>query len=283
MKIAILTINEAKKILNSQNAGHTELLLSLDLKKTQEKLILNKKEGFVLIREKKVPFSEFRKCKEDTIYLIEENALFSVDFFGKESNIFYKLKPTKDWPTLTLSSVPMHRFRHMSPKEDTKTKIDEIKPVRGTILDTCCGLGYTSGMSAKEKETKKVIVFEKDKNVLEIAKYNPYSEDLFSNKKIEIRNEDVFLGIKKLGSGFFDRIVHDPPTVSFAPLLYSTEFYKELFRVAKTGSILYHYCPNPGKTKGNKFWSTIKTKLEKAGFVEVFYHEKSSGIRALKK
>jgi predicted methyltransferase len=283
VKNAVLTKNDADRILKAQKLGQTQVLLSFDLGLTQEKAIIHQKEALVEIRGEKVELQKFKKCKEDTLYALVGGSLLSVDLFGEDTNLFYKLKPTKDWPTIMLSSVPMHRFRHVSPKEDTETKIDEIKPVVGTVLDTCCGLGYTSICSAREINSKKVIVFEKDKNVLEIAKYNPHSEELFTNKKIQIITEDVFIEIKNLKSESFDRIVHDPPTTSFAPLLYSTEFYKELFRVAKKGAIIYHYCPNPGKTKGTEFWPTIQKKLETVGFSEVKYHEKSSGIRALKK
>jgi len=277
MKRIILTAEGAAKLLKAQKLGHTKTLASLDLGKTTE-LVLVGKDEFVF-RGETVSAKELERLKENTCYVLE-GGFKSIDFFGEDTNLYYKLKPTKDWPTLTLSSVPMHRFKRVSPKEDSKTKLDEITLIKGTVLDTCCGLGYTAiGATASAEE---VITFEKDSNVLRIAEYNPYSEELFANKKIKLRQESVADGIKKLKSNYFDRIIHDPPTVSFAPELYEEAFYEELFRVAKKGAILYHYCPNPGKTKGGLFWPTIQKRLEKTGFKNCKYGEKSSGIRCLK-
>ena len=93
----------------------------------------------------------------------------------------------------------------------------------------------------------------------------------------------MFFGIKKLENNYFDGVLHDPPTVSFAPELYSQEFYAELLRVMKPGAKLYHYCPNPGKTKGKEFFPAAIKRLENAGFVNAKYRPASSGIVAQKK
>jgi predicted methyltransferase len=281
MKQAILTKKEAQKLVNCLKNRVNSWVVSLDLGKSTEKVELGA--DFVLLRGEKISLKVLEKTKEDTCYITQEGKLLSVDFFSNETNLFYKLKPTKDWPTLTLSSVPMHRFKHISPKQDTLSKINELGRVSGCVLDTCCGLGYTAIMNAEKKEVEEVIVFEKDANVLRIAEHNPYSEELFTNKKIELRNENVFEGVKSLESEYFAGIIHDPPTTSFAPELYSPEFYKELFRVLKTGGVLYHYCPNPGKTKGKEFYPTIIKLLTQTGFKDCKYSEKSSGVKAIKR
>lgn len=198
--------------------------------------------------------------------------------FSEETNLYYKLMPTTDWPTITLSSTPMHRYVHVSPKEDTETKIKEITPIKGQVLDTCCGLGYTAIMASRKAEH--LHVFEKDNNVLFIAGLNPHSLELFNNPKITIHKQEIFEGIKQFENETFDRIIHDPPTFRYAPELYSSEFHSELYRVLK-GGILYHYCPCPQKTKGRQFYITILKKLQEAGF-KARYNEKSSGIRAIK-
>ena len=275
---AILTFEEAKQILYSQNAGHSFVLVSLDLGKSTEKVLLEKE--FVSIRSQKIAFPELKKVKENTLYAVEDTTLKSIDFFSPKTNLFYKLTPTKDWPTVMFSSVPMHRFKTVSPKKSAELMVGEITPVLGRVLDTCCGLGYTSILEARS--AKEVVVFEKDENVLRIAEYNPHSEELFTNKKIKLRQEDVFEGIKSLESNSFDRILHDPPTTSFAKELYTKEFYKELFRVLKPKGKIYHYCPNPGKTKGTEFFPSIIKHLTEAGFKNCEHHKESSGIRAEK-
>jgi predicted methyltransferase len=174
----------------------------------------------------------------------------------------------------------MHRHIDFSPKKDTELKIAEIFPVKGTVLDTCCGLGYTAIMASQNAE--KVYTFEKDKNVLEMDKYNPYSQKLFHNPKIVIANQSIAEAIKQMKSCSFDRIIHDPPTFKLSPELYSLKFHRELYRVLAVRGALYHYCPSPHKTKGKLFYPKIVEQLRKCGFKQVEYHPLSSGIRAVK-
>ncbi len=280
-KKLLLTRNEAEKIIKAQKLGQSFVLASFDLGHTTQKAEIEGSK--ISVGGVYFGVDALLKLKDDACYVLDEDVFRKIEFFGEDTNLFYKLKPTRDWPTLMLSSVPMHRFKHFSPKEDTLSKIKEIAPLKGVILDTCCGLGYTATQAAKTNGVERVIVFERDANVVRICEYNPFSSELFSNKKIELRQESVFDGIKTLSAAFFDRVIHDPPTVSFAPELYSDEFYSELYRVMKKKSVLYHYCPNPGKTKGAEFWRSVEKLLLRNGFVNVKYNSKSSGIRAVKK
>ena len=286
-QFAILAKKDAEKILstkaNSSFPGHTLVSLSLDLGKSEEKIQIDFEKKIVLIRDEKVSFDELKKTKKETFYTIVNSKVLAIELFGEDTNLYYKLKPTKDWPTIMLSSVPMHRFKTISPKTSAELMVKEISPIKGTILDCCCGLGYTSIIEAQKSNCEKVIVFEKDEHVLEMAKYNPFSNELFTNKKINLIKESVFEGIKKLEHNSIDRILHDPPTTSFGKELYSIDFYLQLYRVLKPNGILYHYCPNPGKTKGTEYWPTIQKMLIKSGFKNAKYHKESSGIRAIKK
>ena len=281
MNFAILTKKDAEKIISSQKLGHSWAEASFDLGKTLSRIKIKNKKPILI--ETAIEISELAKLKEDTCYAFEEGELKPIQFFAPNTNIFYKLKPTKDWPTLTLSSVPMHRFKTVSPKLSAELMVKEISPIKGKILETCCGLGYTSILSAQKEACEEVTVFEIDENVLRIAEYNPYSEELFTNNKIKLIKQDVFEGIKKLQNNYFDKILHDPPTISFAKQLYSDEFYKELFRVLKKGGVLYHYCPNPGKTKGLEYYPTLIKLLTRCGFSECKHHPESSGVVAKKK
>ena len=271
----LLTKKEADKLINKKE-GTASISLDLGMSST----IVLVKGGFVGIQQQKMPLSALQKIKENTCHVLENNALKQIAFFSDETSLYYKLLPTQNWPTITLSSTPMHRYSTILPKKDTELKIKEISPVKGMVLDTCCGLGYTSILSSKNAE--KAVTFEKDKNVLRIAEFNPYSKELFSNEKIEIRQKNIFEEITQFEDSFFDRIIHDPPTFKYSPELYSGEFHAELYRVLKKGGILYHYCPCPQKTKNRKFYPRILKQLEEAGFKKVEYHEASSGVRALK-
>ncbi|HLC64609.1 MAG TPA: methyltransferase [Candidatus Nanoarchaeia archaeon] len=269
----ILTKEVADKIVSAKGRVN----VSLDLGISQSEVVVDKQ---ALIDNQKIELSDLGKLKERTCYVLEDGALKRIAFFSNETNLYYKLLPTRDWPTITLSSTPMHRFTFVSPREDTEAKIREISPVQGRILDTCCGLGYTAIMSAKDAD--EVHTFERDENVLRIGSYNPHSQELFSNKKIHLHKEDINNAISKLKDSYFDRIIHDPPTFKYAPELYSSTFHRELFRILKKGGILYHYCPAPQRTKGKTMYPGIIRRLKEAGFKGAEYHESSSGIRAVK-
>lgn len=203
-----------------------------------------------------------------------------IQFFSDETQRLYQLFPTVTIPTLKISGVPMHRHTHIDPLQDTETKINAAQP-RGMVLDTCTGLGYTAIYAAKLHRVNKVITIERDKNVTEIAKLNEASAELFDNLKIERRIADSSEEILKFADSFFDVIIHDPPTFTISPDLYTEKFYAELYRVLKKGGKLWHYCPSPGKLKGdNTLRTRIILRLSKAGFKNVNYEEKSSGITA---
>ena len=123
-------------------------------------------------------------------------------------------------------------------------KISFIEPCIGKVLDTCTGLGYTAIEASKRAE--EVYTYEIDEAVAELQKINPYSEGLFKNNNIIRSLGDVFIEIRKLRNEFFDRIIHDPPRLSLATLLYSQEFYNSMFRVLKRPGKIFHYTGSPG-------------------------------------
>jgi predicted methyltransferase len=278
----IITKREADKILaasRSLTSGlSAKVKLSLDLNMTITEIETSKDSFNVAGIE--LGIADLNKIDEGACYVLFEGKLQKLALFSEETNFYYKLVPTNDWPTITLSSTPMHRHTKITPRHDTKSKIKEISPVKGRVLDTCCGLGYTAVMSAKF--ANEVYTFEHDKNMLYMAGFNPHSQDLFSNKKIKVVQKDVFEGIKEFKNNFFDRIIHDPPTFKYSPMLYSSEFYNELLRVLRPSGILYHYAPAPQKTHDRQFYTSIIKRLKEAGFRNVEYHEASSGIRAVK-
>lgn len=213
------------------------------------------------------------KIKENFCYLVTDNKIEPIAYFSDETNRFYKLTPTSDWPTISIGSVPMHKLS--SPKKDTENKIKLIKPF-GFMLDTCMGLGYSAILSSKSAIN--VITFEKDENVYAIARLNPFSEALFSSQNIEIRRQDVASGIKAFSEDRFDCIIHDPPTFKLAPELFTEGFYEELLRVLKKNGRLFHYTPLYKISQGYDFPSKIEKKLKKSGFKILEFKPEEGGI-----
>lgn len=267
----VLTKKEIEKITKASG----EVSASLDLGKSASKVFVE--DNKVKFDSETLDLTKLPKLDDWTCYTVIENKLIKIQFFSGETDRFYKLTPTKDWPTVSISSTPMHRVSASTPKIDTLSKIKALGKIGGRALDSCGGLGYTAIQLAKYCD--EVITFEKDKNVLEIAKYNSYSDELFNNEKIKLKKKDVFSWIKKFNDKYFDVIVHDPPTFKYAVELYSLEFYKELFRVLKDKGKIYHYTPLPKvKTTGRFFPNEVKKRLLKAGFSKVNYIESCQGF-----
>ncbi|MEM3394311.1 MAG: MnmC family methyltransferase [Candidatus Methanomethylicia archaeon] len=110
-----------------------------------------------------------------------------------------------------------------------------------------------------------VLSIEKDLNVIRIAELNPWSKGL-EDHRIKIIIEDASRIIREIEEESFDRIIHDPPRISLAGELYSSEFYIELYRVLKKNGILYHYTGQPGIKRRKDIVKGVSKRIMEAGF-----------------
>ena len=265
----ILTHLQSQELIAASKAGLKEIEISLDLNKTMSKIKIQDS-SFIFPDNQKLDESQLKKPIKDnaSCFLVQDGLLVKIQLFSEQTNKFYKLVPTQDAPTLEISGIRMHVTKEMTPMEDTKKKIESVMPINGIVLDTCMGLGYTAILASKTADL--VMTFEKDENVLEIAHLNPWSKELFDNKKISIIKSSVFDEIKVLKSSMFDAVIHDPPRLSLATELYSLEFYKQLFRVLKKDDKLYHYTGSPGsKFRKINLAKNVGKRLRLAGFKEI--------------
>ncbi|MBI5035762.1 methyltransferase domain-containing protein [Candidatus Micrarchaeota archaeon] len=183
--------------------------------------------------------------------------------------------------TIEIDGVRMHQTKNKAPVRDAEDKVSELNPRPGAkALDVCTGLGYSAVALAKRECS--VVTIEKDANVLECARQNKDSKELFGNPKIELVVEDAFLFLPSLPSGHFDLVLHDPPRLSMAGELYSEVFYRELFRVLKKGGKLFHYAGAPGKLRGKNIPRGVKERLQRAGFAGLRFVEHLQGFVGLK-
>lgn len=209
-----------------------------------------------------------------------------LDIFDKH---YYKLRLINGYPILEIDGLRMQLVR------DFETPLDYAKEVIGglglgskkhegaRILDTCMGLGYTAIEAAKKEAVGKVITCEIAEAAIKLAKWNPESQDLFfngklKNSKIEVLNVNVAEEIKNFKDAEFDFVIHDPPRYSHADELYSLIFYKELFRVVKNGSRLFHYFGSVGKNRKRNIKNEVLEKLTEAGFSKFDFNEKLQGV-----
>jgi predicted methyltransferase len=214
----------------------------------------------------------------DACWLIESGSARKIHAFSDEMQRAYSLLATDSAPTLIAAGFAMHRIKRSNPWDDTRAKIRAVSPVRGRVLDVNTGLGYTAIQAART--ASQVVTIEIDRTVLEIARLNPWSRDLFTNPSIEQIVGDSFELVEEFDPGSFDLIVHDPPSFSLAGELYSGEFYQRLRRVVRPGGRLFHYIGNPESRQGQTVTRGVVRRLKEAGFTPVTSKPQAFGVLA---
>jgi predicted methyltransferase len=150
----------------------------------------------------------------------------------------------------------------------------------GRTLDTATGLGYTAIEASRTAD--RVITIELDPAALEVARYNPWSRELFDNPRLEQMMGDSFDVIREFADGEFDRVIHDPPAFALAGDLYSSDFYIELYRVLQRDGRLFHYIGNPESKSGRTVTRGAIRRLQEAGFSRVVRRPKAFGLVAFR-
>ncbi len=253
----------------SQFRRQDQCRISLDLGKTETTVFLL--EGQVHLSDNvRISLDDLRtivKC-EDAVFTVTESGAEKVVWFSEATQRIYKLRPTADWPALEISGVLMHRIAGTTPRRDAQAKLRLVSPLRGAVLETCMGLGYTAILAAAGADS--VTGIEKDENVIELARLNPHSQMLFQEPKIRLIHGDATEVIPGLGDATFDIVDHDPPTLSLAGELYSDAFYAHLLRILKPGGTLLHYTGAPGsRSRRVDLNAGVSRRLEAVGFTRL--------------
>jgi len=208
------------------------------------------------------------------------SAVKKIHVFSSAFNRPYSLMPTSGAPTMINAGFTMHRIVGIDPYEDTRRKIRAIAPLRGAVLDTPTGLGYTAIEAARTAD--RVVTIELDPAVLDVARYNPWSRGLFDNPRIEQIVGDSYEVVPTLPPEGFARIIHDPPSFSLAGELYSGVYYGQLYRVLRRGGRLFHYIGNLESKHGHKVATGAIRRLREAGFARVARAPEAFGLVAYK-
>jgi len=278
MNTYLLTYQEVKKIFEAIKNNQSNLNVSFDLGITSS-LVEIKDQNIILSPVLAIRIDKLNDILKDkrSIFSISPAGISKVCFFKEH---FYKLILTGGYPTIEIDGIRMHQTKNMTPEEDARLKVNLLNiSEKARVLDICTGLGYTA-IEAYKKDAN-VITIEKDTNVLEIAKVNPYSKKLFEGK-IKIIIADAFDEVKKFTDASFDFVIHDPPRFALAPLLYSTEFYKELFRILKHRGKLFHYVGSPGaRYRKKKILKGVMNRLLQVGF-KLKKEDKAMGVLGVK-
>jgi predicted methyltransferase len=211
----------------------------------------------------------------DAAFFVEGGSVFQV---AVSDGSFLKLLPTAGAPTLEIDGVRMHRTVGTTPEVDARVKLDALGLKGGRVLDTCTGLGYTA-LGALRRGGEFVVSVEKRPGVLRIACLNPWSADLFCDRRVSLVLGDSGGLVGGFPEAFFDYAVHDPPRFSHAGHLYGGAFYAEVFRVLRPGGRLFHYTGEPGsKRRRVDLRRGVMRRLRGAGFIEVSWVEEALGV-----
>ena len=264
----ILSHYQAAPLLAAHARGDRVAETSLDLARTVVPVTLAD-EGVLLPDETTLPWPAVRSvaASRNACFRVAGGQVEAVRVFSEETQRVYSLMPTPRAPTMLVSGLYMHRIKGTDPVADTDAKVAALAPIRGAVLDPATGLGYTAIGAARTADH--VVTIELDPAVLEICRANPWSRGLFEDPRIEQHIGDAAELVARFDPGSFDRIIHDPPTMSLAGDLYSGAFYRELHRVLRPGGRLFHYVGNPASASGSRAGKGVMKRLREAGFSRV--------------
>lgn len=264
----------AQKILNAIQEGMEHFSLSLNLGISQTRIDVRD------------PIWETDKLEKivkdpDSIYFIRDGETYKA---ALSTDHFYKLHPTGPTtaPALLIDGVLMHRVKDIDPIKDAEMKAALCARKGIDMLEICTGLGYST-IACLRRGVKNIVTIEKDPSVIELARLNPWSKDLFTDKRVSTIQGDASEKIEEFDDNTFHSIMHDPPRFSMGSELYTSDFYSQLYRVLKPKGVLYHYVGSPGsKHRKRDLQKGILTRLRDVGFKQVKRNERTLGVIARK-
>jgi len=261
-----------------------ELGLSLDAG-FSETAVLVHSSAIILPNGEKLPLPEkelLHSKDSRTILIFKDNRWQKWQHFDEHTGKFYKMvftRPGKP-PTVEISGIKMHVTKNRDPAVDTASKLKALGSIKGPVLDTCCGMGYTAIALAGLTSVPEVITIEKDPNMVELCRENPWSRGLFEPGNITLLPGDTVEKIVEFADRSFAAILHDPPRFALAPELYEESFYRHCFRILQNGGKMYHYTGDPNKAHRTGLPEKTIERLKKAGFRKA--HKSYQGVLALK-
>jgi predicted methyltransferase len=222
--------------------------------------------------------------KGEFVYAWDGKELWKVAVFDGG---LYRLRMMKGKPILEIDGLRMHLIKEFDDVLDySKLVVRGLGVKEGdSVLDTCMGLGYTAIEAYKKAgglgKAGKVVTVELSPAVIAMAKWNPWSRELFDGGIEVVGEKSCYDYVQGAKDGQFDRIIHDPPRFSKAGELYSRKFYTELFRICKKGGKLFHYVGSLGEKRRDIMGEAAK-RLEECGWKVVKKDKRLQGIFAVR-
>jgi len=279
INVPLITCDSAEEILQAYRVGMSRARVSLDLELSTTECLIEGDHVFIDGNELRI--DQLQKIREDerTIYILHDNSLEVAEI---RTGHYYKLVRTSKGhaPTLEIDGIHMHRVRDTFPEIDAEAKVRLAGSLRDKqVLDTCMGLGYTA-IAALRMGARRVVTVERDENVYELARINPWSR-LLGSEKVATVIIDVREFLSETSEETFDIIIHDPPRFSMAGELYSAEFYRAICRVLRPGGRVVHYVGSPGRLRSRRIHVGVMRRMREAGF-RVFWDQKTECVYGYK-
>jgi len=277
----VLSARQVMPFLEARKQHAESAVTSLDLGMTEQEVMLGQR-GAMLPSGSTLSWEDMTQiaANPEACWLVAENTVQRIHAFSQEFQRPYSLLATESAPTLINAGFTMHRIKRSTPSLDTASKMRAATPVRGRVLDTTTGLGYTAIEAAKT--AGEVTTIEIDQTVLDIARLNPWSHGLFTHPRITQLVGDSYREIQAMDTASFDLVMHDPPTFSLAGELYSGEFYRQVFRVLRANGRLFHYIGNPESRYGQSVTRGVIRRLKEVGFTRLISKPEAFAVVASK-
>jgi uncharacterized protein len=277
----VLSYIQIQPILTARQRGEQSLAVSPDLGRSTVTVTLTP-EGALFPGGERLSWQNIEKINKShaNCFTVEGESIKTIQVFSEYTNRACGLVPTRGTPAMLIAGFTMHRIVDIDPLQDTLKKVATISPVVGSVLDTATGLGYTAIEAARTAQH--VVTIELDPGAQQIARLNPWSQELFDNPKITQMMGDAFEVVPSFADAYFDRIIHDPPVFSLAGELYSGAFYQQLFRVLKRGGRLFHYIGDLNSKSSGTISKGVLRRLQEAGFTRVVRRPEAFGVVAYK-
>jgi predicted methyltransferase len=260
----------AKDLIKNIESKNFKFKILLDLGLLEFNILFDENEKvFIVDNKEKISLEKIEKLskKDNEIIILKDEMIYPAEIYNEDTSILYNLVATKknSPPTVHISGIKMHATLNTDPLKDAKDKVKTFKKVYGEVLDTCMNLGYTS--MTLLKYASKLHSCEIMEDIINLAKLNPYSKELFSSDKITIHNRNIKDLILEFEDKQFNFILHDPPSYSTAVYLYSHEFYKNMYDKLKNNGKIYHYTGMPKfKNRSSDLISKTIKKFKEVGF-----------------
>jgi predicted methyltransferase len=258
---AVLSMFQAAELLQAKTIGLKKVMASLDLGISRQEISLELA-GIAIDKQPLLDWEQLQVIadSENKCFRVQNNSYEEIRFYSESTCRFFSLFPTAEAPALLISGFTMHRFKDISPRR--------------------AALEMVNAGAAQKAAT--VISIELDPGSMEIARSNPWSQELFNHPGISLIAADSSEEISKFPDEYFSVIIHDPPSMSLAGNLYSGTFYRQAWRVLAANGRMFHYIGDPKSALGGQVTRGVVRRLQTAGFRRIIPKPAAYGVLACK-